>query len=144
MQEFIKIFPFAINENVKLIIEDASFDDYKKAVPVLQKPELILQKEKNERCYLCYYFRMQKTFLFASNNNFDWWTTTLSISPFKDSYMINYIGTLLQRQNPNTSTKFLESDFKKKNGFLRSLQLSHEYHLYRQHYCGCPYSIQNK
>ena len=89
---------------------------------------------------------MKKAYQFACQNNFDWFTTTLSISPFKDAQKINTIGKSLELENPRSSqknTKFLTSDFKKKGGFKRSLELSKEFGLYRQDYCGCIFSKQN-
>ena len=87
---------------------------------------------------------MEKAFHYAAANNFDFFTTTLSISPHKDSQAINEIGLELEKTSGQTKTKFLQSDFKKNNGFLHSLELSKEFNLYRQDYCGCVYSMQNK
>ena len=72
-------------------------------------------------------------------NGFDWFTTTLSISPHKDAKRINAIGQELEAE---FGVKHLPSDFKKHNGYLRSLQLSEEYGLYRQDYCGCEFSAK--
>jgi epoxyqueuosine reductase len=83
---------------------------------------------------------MKKAYDYAVANGFDWFTTTLSISPFKDAKKINTTGNALQTGD---GTKFLTGDFKKKSGFLRSLELSREFGLYRQTYCGCIYSLQN-
>lgn len=93
--------------------------------------------EKSIRCYQCYLFRMEKTIKYAKDNNFDFFTTTLSISPHKNSSWINEIGEKLEQKY---QVKYLYSDFKKQNGYKRSLELSREYNLYRQDYCGCVYS----
>lgn len=93
--------------------------------------------EKSIRCYKCYNFRMSKAAEFASKNNFDYFTTTLSISPHKNAKWINEIGEALEN---SYNVKYLYSDFKKKNGYKRSLELSKKYNLYRQDYCGCTYS----
>lgn len=95
--------------------------------------------EKSKRCYNCYKFRMKKACIYAKENNFDYFTTTLSISPYKVSSWINEIGGELSKEY---DTKYLYADFKKKNGYKRSLELSKEYSLYRQDYCGCKFSIR--
>ena len=97
--------------------------------------------EKSKRCYKCYKLRMEQAAKYAKKNNFDYFTTTLSISPYKKSDWINEIGEMLQKQY---NIKYLYADFKKKNGYKRSLELSKEYDLYRQEYCGCIYSKQER
>ncbi|MDO4963567.1 MAG: epoxyqueuosine reductase QueH [bacterium] len=97
--------------------------------------------ERSKRCYNCYNFRMDASAKYASENNFDYFTTTLSISPYKNSSWINEIGEKLESKY---NVKFLYSDFKKKNGYKRSLELSREYNLYRQDYCGCIYSKKER
>ncbi|MBQ2946766.1 MAG: epoxyqueuosine reductase QueH [Bacilli bacterium] len=97
--------------------------------------------EKSKRCYKCYKLRMEKAVEYAKNNNFDYFTTTLSISPYKKSDWINEIGGMLENKY---NIKYLYADFKKKNGYKRSLELSKEYGLYRQDYCGCIYSKQER
>lgn len=94
-------------------------------------------KEGEKRCYLCYELRMKKTALLAKINNFDYFTTTLSISPYKNSIWINEIGRKLEKE---FNILYLPADFKKKNGYKRSIELSNTYNLYRQDYCGCIYS----
>ena len=84
---------------------------------------------------------MEKSIIYAKENNFDYFTTTLSISPYKNSTWINEIGSYLENKY---NLKYLYSDFKKKNGFLRSLELSKKYNLYRQDYCGCMYSKKER
>lgn len=122
--------------------ENYNPEEFFKAVNTEIDTELKTESEKGERCRRCYKFRMEKAYDFAIRNNFDWFTTTLSISPFKDAQKINVIGQDLQKLNEN-GPKFLTSDFKKKGGFKRSLELSEEYGLYRQDYCGCIFSRQN-
>ena len=87
---------------------------------------------------------MTRAWEFAEENQFDYFTTTLSISPHKDSKKIDSIGRQLEKLSRDKKLKFLPSDFKKENGFLRSLQLSDEFNLYRQDYCGCIYSKLNQ
>ena len=95
------------------------------------------EPERGARCTACYRLRMHRAAAYAAANGFDWFTTTLSISPHKDAERINQIGQELAAEY---GVPHLPSDFKKKNGYLRSLQLSAEYGLYRQDYCGCVYS----
>lgn len=95
------------------------------------------EKERGKRCYLCYQMRLRETAKLAKELNFDYFTTTLSLSPYKNSNWINEIGDNLSNMY---NVEFLYSDFKKKNGYKRSIELSKEYHLYRQDYCGCIYS----
>ena len=98
--------------------------------------------ERSKRCYNCYKFRMEKAVQYAlQENNFDYFTTTLSISPYKDANWVNEIGKTLEEKY---DIKYLYADFKKKNGYKRSLELSKEYGLYRQDYCGCIYSKQER
>lgn len=99
------------------------------------------EPEKGARCYKCYELRMKETARIAEELNFDYFTTTLSLSPYKNSKWINEIG---EKLNNKYDTKYLYSDFKKNNGYKRSIELSHEYNLYRQDYCGCIYSKRGK
>ena len=93
--------------------------------------------ERSERCYLCYELRMRRTAEYAREQGYDLFTTSLSISPYKSSRWINEIGERLAEE---TGVGFLHSDFKKQNGYGRSIELSREYGLYRQNWCGCVYS----
>ena len=93
--------------------------------------------EGGERCMRCFRLRLGKTAQMAREGGFDYFTTTLSISPLKDAQRLNAIGAELAAQ---FGVPYLFSDFKKKNGYKRSCELSAEYGLYRQDYCGCVYS----
>ncbi|MFH0856541.1 MAG: epoxyqueuosine reductase QueH [bacterium] len=93
--------------------------------------------ERGERCRICYDARLRKTAEFAKENSFDFWSTTLTISPHKSAEMINKIGLDLEKE---FGTEFLSADFKKKDGFKKSLDMSRQYDFYRQNYCGCLYS----
>lgn len=99
------------------------------------------EKEGGKRCYACYNFRMEKTAIKGKELNFDYFCTTLSVSPHKNSQYVNDIGSMLQEKY---NIKFLHSDFKKRQGFLRSTQLSKENNFYRQNYCGCEYGIRKE
>ena len=94
-------------------------------------------KEGGERCFKCYRLRLEKTAKLAKEQEFDYFTTTLSISPYKNAPKLNEIAEELSEIY---SVKNLPADFKKKEGYKRSIQLSSEYNLYRQNYCGCVYS----
>lgn len=93
--------------------------------------------EGGERCFACYALRLRKTAELAKNLEQDYFTTTLTISPLKNAAKLNEIGEHLAEQY---QIPWLPSDFKKKNGYKRSIELSAEYNLYRQNYCGCVYS----
>ena len=97
-------------------------------------------KEGGERCKLCYRLRLEKTAKEAANNGFDYFCTTLSISPLKSAEALNTIGLDLEKEY---GIKYLLSDFKKKEGYKRSIELSKKHNLYRQDYCGCIFSKSN-
>lgn len=95
------------------------------------------EPERGQRCYKCYELRLSETARYAKEHGFDLFTTTLSISPHKNAAWLNEIG---ERLSQEYSIAYLYSDFKKKNGYAHSIELSRTYHLYRQDYCGCIYS----
>ena len=99
------------------------------------------EPERGERCTVCYRLRMEQAARYAAAHGFDWFTTTLSISPVKDPVRINQIGQELAQKY---GVAHLPSEFRKKNGYKRSLELSAEYGLYRQDYCGCVFSKQER
>lgn len=93
--------------------------------------------EGGERCFRCFDMRLRKTAGLAAEGQYDYFATTLTISPLKNAAKINEIGERLAKEY---GVKWLPSDFKKKNGYKRSVELSAEYGLYRQDYCGCAFS----
>ena len=95
------------------------------------------EPERGARCVKCYRMRIEESAVIAKQNNFDYFTTTLSISPQKDSHVLNSIGKEISEIY---NVPYLYSDFKKKGGYKRSIELSAEFHLYRQNFCGCIYS----
>ena len=99
------------------------------------------EPERGRRCYKCYHLRLNETARIADKLGYDYFCTTLTLSPHKNSNWINEIGEELNNKYNST---YLYSDFKKKNGYKRSIELSKEYNLYRQDYCGCVYSIRDK
>lgn len=98
-------------------------------------------KEGGERCFKCYELRLREAALLAKQLKFDYFTTTLSISPMKNAHKLNEIG---ERLAAEYNIAHLTSDFKKKNGYKRSIELSKEYNLYRQDYCGCVFSARER
>ena len=107
-------------------------DKFKKIVKGLEN-----EKEGGVRCFGCYALRMEAAAIIAKEENFDYFTTTLSVSPYKNADKINEIGEKLEKKY---GVNFLYSDFKKREGYKRSIELSKLYNLYRQNFCGCVYS----
>ena len=95
------------------------------------------EPEGGARCHVCYGFRLKYTANVAKENNFDYFCTTLTVSPYKNSEVINKIGSSIGEE---VGIKYLYSDFKKREGYKRSIELSKKYNLYRQEYCGCLYA----
>lgn len=130
-------------EELKRFIKEAHLDidviedgyqnkDYEEITKGLEEEE-----EGGKRCFACYRLRLEKTALKAKELGYDFFTTTLSISPYKNSTWLNEIGKDLEDKY---HINYLYADFKKKNGYKRSIELSNKYSLYRQNYCGCIYS----
>lgn len=117
---------------VKYINCDYENDIYRKAVKGLED-----LPEGSKRCFLCFKLRLLKTALKAKEENFEYFGTTLTVSPHKNSEVINLIGKDLEE---NIKVKYLYSDFKKKEGYKISIELSKKFNLYRQNYCGCLFS----
>ncbi len=97
--------------------------------------------EGGERCFKCYELRLREAAEVARKCGFDYFATTLSISPLKNAAKLNEIGMRLAKEY---GVDYLPSDFKKKNGYKRSIELSKKYGLYRQDYCGCEFSVPEK
>ena len=95
------------------------------------------EPERGERCYKCYNLRLEETAKVADELGFDFFATTLTLSPYKKADRLNEIGSCLDKKYYST---YIYSDFKKKNGYKRSIELSYQYDMYRQDYCGCVYS----
>ena len=129
-QRFIKEFP--AKHKVSFIEGDYDTSVFYNTVKGYEKC-----KEGGERCFLCYELRLRETARRAVAGEFDYFTTTLTISPLKKSVKLNEIGYNLGMEY---GVGYLLSDFKKKEGYKRSIELSKEYDLYRQNYCGCIYS----
>ena len=123
-----------INKINSVDIIDCDYDNdlYNELIKGLEN-----EPERGNRCRVCYRMRMNKTAIIAKDNNYDYFCTTLSVSPYKNSIWINEIGKELEEKY---GVKWLYSDFKKKDGYKKSIILSQKYNLYRQNYCGCIYS----
>ena len=133
------------NEQIKLIdnmktkykvnIIDCDYDNdlYEEAIKGFE-----MEPERGSRCSICFKLRLDKTAIIASEGNYDYFATTLTLSPYKNPKLINEIGFELENKY---NIKYLGSDFKKRTGYKRSIELSFEYDLYRQDYCGCLYSL---
>lgn len=117
---------------IKIIEGDYNPDSFYKIAKGLEQCP-----EGGERCFRCYELRLRESARVARKLQFDYFTTTLTISPLKNAAKLNEIG---ERLGEEYGVAFLPSDFKKRNGYKRSIELSREYHLYRQDYCGCVYS----
>jgi predicted adenine nucleotide alpha hydrolase (AANH) superfamily ATPase len=131
--KFISAFP---HQN-KLNIIDCDYDNetyHNQVIGLEDAPE------GGVRCFKCYELRLDYTAKKAQELGFEYFGTTLSVSPYKNSQKLNEIGSELAKKY---NIKFLYADFKKQNGYKRSIELSHEYNLYRQNYCGCIYSQKN-
>ncbi len=135
-----------INEsNLVINLMDIDYDNesFKKIAKNLEN-----EVEGGARCHKCYYLRLEKTGKEAIKNHYDYFGTTLTVSPYKNAQVINKIGKELENRLNETNEqqiKFLVSDFKKKNGYKKSIELAKKYNLYRQDYCGCLYGkILNK
>lgn len=132
--------------DIKLVSPNYDPKQFYDAINIENEPELANEPERGERCFRCYKLRLEKTAEFAQNNKFDFFTSTLSISPYKDALKLNTLGKQIETSLYSEtlfSPIYLYSDFKKKNGFKRSIEISEEYNMYRQDYCGCIYSKIN-
>lgn len=127
---------FATLFDIEVLFDEYSNEDYENAI----KGKETLG-ERSYRCYECYKLRLEKTALKAKELSFDFFTTSLSISPYKVSRWINEIGYNLEEKY---HVSFLYSDYKKEEGYKESIRLSAQYNLYRQDFCGCVYSKKER
>jgi predicted adenine nucleotide alpha hydrolase (AANH) superfamily ATPase len=133
-QNLIKTMP--LQSEVHFIQGDYRPTDYYQQIKGLET-----EVEGGKRCFVCYELRLRDAAKHAKESGFDYFTTTLSISPHKNAEKLNEIGANIEGEY---GISYLPSDFKKKNGYKRSIELSKEYNLYRQDYCGCIYSMQER
>lgn len=125
-----------VKNKISFISGNYENDKYEELIKGLEE-----QPEGGSRCHLCYKLRLEETAKLAKDKGFDYFTTTLSISPYKNSKVLNEIGEELGK---TYEINYLYADFKKKDGYKRSIELSKIYGLYRQDYCGCKYSKRLK
>lgn len=118
---------------LKLIVQTFNADKYYNAVRGREN-----EREGGARCTTCFQLRLGDTLAYAQNNGFELFGTTLTVSPYKNSQLLNSIGLSLQTD----TVQWLPADFKKHGGYNESVRLSNKYELYRQHYCGCEFSLQ--
>lgn len=123
--------------DVKLIVPAYEGEAYTEKISVLKD-----EREGGKRCVMCYTLRMNEAYAYASEHDFDYFTTVMTISRQKDSQILNDVGRKLSVKYPNV--KYFYSDFKKKRGIDRGLELSRENELYRQDYCGCKFSYEKR
>lgn len=122
--------------NIKFLDCEYIENDFLNAICGLEQ-----EKEGGARCNKCFLLRLEKVAKIAKENKYNYFGTTLTVSPHKNAEIINLIGKNLEEKY---EIKFLYSDFKKENGYLNSIKLSEKYNLYRQNYCGCRFSLNNK
>ena len=121
------------NKNIKVVEIGYNTNNFYEVVKGHEK-----DKEGEGRCHICYKLRLEVSARYAKENNFDYFTTTLSVSPYKKSEVLNNIGMSLEKKY---DVKYLYADFKKNDGYKKSIELSKQYNLYRQDYCGCIFSM---
>lgn len=131
-----EIIKFCKNFDINVLYDEYKEEDYNNAISGLEN-----LGEKSQRCYNCYKLRLKKTAVKAKELGYDYFSTTLSISPYKVERWINEIGYKLEDE---INIKYLYSNFKKDDGYKHSIELSKEYGLYRQDYCGCKYSLEER
>ncbi len=124
-----------LSQEVKIVECEYTPSEYMRAVKGLEN-----EPERGSRCSVCFEMRLKTTAQYAAKYGCDYFATTLTISPLKNSSIINSIG---ESVSDDIGVAYLPTDFKKKNGYKRSIELSKEYSLYRQNYCGCVFSKQN-
>jgi predicted adenine nucleotide alpha hydrolase (AANH) superfamily ATPase len=127
---------FSRKQSVELIVGEYDSDRWFGRVEGMEQ-----EKEGGRRCQVCFRMRLEKTALVAQGKGFHYFTTTLSVSPHKNAQIINQIGRDLQGI---ADVAFYEADFKKRDGFRKSCELSKKHGFYRQNYCGCIYSQKQK
>lgn len=128
-QEQIRFIKEFNNEHINFMDCDYNNQDFRRKVQGLEQ-----EKEGGARCAVCFKLRLNYTASLAKKENFDYFGTTLTVSPHKNSDVINKIGSLLEKEY---GVNYLYSDFKKKDGYKKSVEISKKYNLYRQDYCGC-------
>lgn len=125
-----------LSDSVKFIEGRYDNDSYMEAVRGLEN-----EPEGGSRCRVCFRLRLEEAARMASEGGYDYFTTTLTISPMKDPVVLNDIG---EEMGEKYKVRWLPSEFRKRGGFQRSIELSRQYDLYRQNYCGCVFSRRDE
>lgn len=121
--------------SIRVVAYDYDYNLYLKTIRGHEQDQ-----EGGERCTLCHRLRLSLAYKYASEHSFDYFATVMTVSSKKPSDLLNRIGYELEKLYPNT--KYLPSDFRKKDGTLKGIRIAREYNLYRQDYCGCSFSLQ--
>lgn len=124
------------NTSIKCIITPYEGENFTKYLEIFKD-----EPEGGKRCELCFIKRLDEAYKYASENNFDYFTTVMTVSRNKNSKTLNEIGIKLANKYPNT--KYLITDLKKKDGTLKGIKIANELNMYRQDYCGCLFSKEN-
>ena len=132
LNELKKFVATVYGNSVSVIETEHSKQDFYTRIKGLE-----MEKERGKRCYVCYKLRLEETAKYAKTHGYDYFATTLTLSPHKNADWLNEIGFELEKEY---GVKYLPTDFKKQNGYLNSIKLSEQYNLYRQDFCGCEFS----
>lgn len=135
--EELKKYIASLNTKVNLIVQDYDYDNF-----ITDFKGLENEREGQNRCFICYSKRLNKTFEYASKHGFDYVGSVMSISRYKNAQMLNKIGENLMKKYPKI--KWFFADFKKENGYQKSLKIVSDFGMYKQDYCGCEFSIKNR
>ena len=134
LEKYVDYFKQANNVSIDIVVPTYDNEKYSKLLGHRAQ-----DKEGGPRCTMCFALRMREAMAYAAKHNYEYMTTVMTISRHKDSIVINKVGERLSNQFPQV--KYLYSNFKKNNGYNRSIELSRKHNMYRQTYCGCQYSI---
>lgn len=135
--EELKKYIASLNTKINLIVQDYDYDNF-----VADFKGLENEREGQNRCFICYSKRLKKTFDYADKHGFDYVGSVMSISRYKNAQMLNKIGENLMKKYPKI--KWFFADFKKENGYQKSLKIVSDFGMYKQDYCGCEFSIKNR
>lgn len=136
LMKYVDYFNNKYQTNIKCIVTPYEGEKFLNYLEIYKN-----EPEGGKRCELCFIKRLDEAYKYASENNFDYFTTVMTVSRNKNSHTLNQIGLKLANKYPNT--KYLITDLKKKDGTLKGIKIAHELNMYRQDYCGCLYSKEN-
>ena len=135
--EELKKYIASLDTKVNIVVQDYDYDNFVKDFKGLES-----EREGLNRCYICYSKRLYQTFEYANTHGFDYVGSVMSISRYKNAEMLNKIGENLAEKY--SKIKWFYADFKKQNGYEKSLKIIQDFGMYKQDYCGCEFSIKNK